>query len=592
MESTVSDILNAATNFTDEFRNASLSELSNLTQNNVSSTAVSDRLITWDDATWILTSSFVIFTMQSGFGLLEAGVVSGKNEVNIMVKNAVDVIFGGLTFWMFGYALSFGEGPLTNAFCGVGHFFVDIEDDHEDMGYTYANYIFQLSFATTATTIVSGAMAERTKLSAYIVFSFFNTLVYCMPAHWVWGKYGFLKELGVLDIAGAGPVHLVGGVSALVAAIILKPRHGRYDNGGEAPPLGNPTNCLVGMFMLWWGWLGFNCGSTFGISGGKWKLAAKSAVTTVNASMAGGSMGLLYSYIANKRKFMIPDLVNSVLGALVAVTAPCALIRSWEALVIGAIGGLGSVAGAAVMDGLKIDDPVGAVAVHAVGGMVGLLAVGFFVDIDPLEDRTGGQKGLFHGGGWRLLGVQTLAVVSIAAWSAVISFTLLFIIDKTIGLRMSVEEEILGTDFVEHGIGQETDLLFVENPSNSPIHAENGDHDDRTVSVRRKSTGGFGFQRTYRIRERRGTKSGFACRNSVDMTRTRPQMLDHDLTCAPKTNGTGIHMNGGSQIGTTSPKSNRIYKTYEQKYDAEYTNAAFELREGDTEEPTNVEVKF
>ena len=173
-----------------------------------------------------------------------------KNEVNIMVKNAVDVIFGGLTYWAFGYGLSFGQGPLANPFCGVGYFLVDT-DDPDEMGVVYSTFIFQLSFATTATTIVSGAMAERTKLTAYILFSLTNTVVYVIPAHWVWSKIGFLAQLGVIDIAGSGAVHLVGGVSGLVATLMLGSRIGRYDKGVEPIPPGNATNAIVGMFMLW-----------------------------------------------------------------------------------------------------------------------------------------------------------------------------------------------------------------------------------------------------------------------------------------------------------------------------------------------------
>ena len=170
-----------------------------------------------------------------------------------MMKNAVDVVFGGISYWVFGFGLSFGNKPGSNPFCGVGYFFVD--SDTEDMGILFSTYVFQLSFATTATTIVSGAMAERTKFLSYMVFSFLNTLVYCIPAHWEWASNGFLKTMGVVDIAGSGAVHLVGGTSALVAAIILKPRVGRFYEGqkpGENPlPMGNPANTLVGMFMLW-----------------------------------------------------------------------------------------------------------------------------------------------------------------------------------------------------------------------------------------------------------------------------------------------------------------------------------------------------
>ncbi|KAH7951624.1 hypothetical protein HPB52_010932 [Rhipicephalus sanguineus] len=205
--------------------------------------------ISWDDATWIMTSSFIIFTMQSGFGLLESGCVTRKNEVNIMVKNAVDVVFGGLGYWMFGYGFSFGQDRGTNQFIAFGKFFLD--SDEKEMGVVFATYIFQLSFATTATTIVSGAMAERCNFVAYCIFSFLNTVVFCLPAGWVWGQHGFLNKLRVVDIAGCAPVHLVGGASSLVAAVMLKPRHGRYDHGTEPPPMGSPTNALVGMFMLW-----------------------------------------------------------------------------------------------------------------------------------------------------------------------------------------------------------------------------------------------------------------------------------------------------------------------------------------------------
>lgn len=221
-----------------------------------------------------MTFELLSTILPKGFGLLEAGCVSSKNEVNIMVKNAVDVIFGGLTYWAFGYGLTYGNHEYSNTFCGIGHFFVDTPND-KSMGITYSTFIFQLSFATTATTIVSGAMAERTKLSAYIIFSLLNTYVYCIPAHWLWDDKGFLRKLGVVDIAGSGGVHLLGAVSALVAAVMLGPRLNRFENNRKSNDCSNPTNCLIGMFMLWWGWLGFNCGSTFGISGGKWILAAK-----------------------------------------------------------------------------------------------------------------------------------------------------------------------------------------------------------------------------------------------------------------------------------------------------------------------------
>ncbi|XP_067664667.1 putative ammonium transporter 3 [Haliotis asinina] len=422
--------------------------------------------ITWDDATWILTSAFIIFTMQSGFGLLEAGVVSSKNEVNIMVKNVVDIVFGGLTYWAYGFGFSFGEDPGTNPFCGIGYFFVDSSD--ENMGIVFSTFVFQLSFATTATTIVSGCMAERTKLLGYMLFSFLNTVVYCFPAHWVWGSKGFLKELGSVDFAGSGVVHLVGGSSGLIASILLKPRIGRYDHGTEPLPMCSPANAIVGTFMLWWGWLAFNCGSTFGISGGKWQLAAKAAVTTLMASTGGGCAGVVLSFIFKHRKFDVGYLINSVLGSLVSITASCALVRPWESIIIGMIGAILTIGCTKLLDVIHVDDPVGAVAVHGASGIWGLLAVGLFVEKDPIEDLTGGLSGLFHGGGWYLLGVQTLSAVCEIAWSGLTTFIMLFIIMKTIGLRMDPEEERLGADLVEHNIGARMSDSVLFSPRRDP----------------------------------------------------------------------------------------------------------------------------
>lgn len=179
---------------------------------------------------------------------MESGAVSKKNEVNILMKNAVDVVLGGLSYWLFGYGLQYGNGPGTNAFFGFGSFMVDADDDD---GGVFATFIFQLSFATTATTIVSGAMAERANFNAYIIFSFFNTITYCIPAGWMWGEHGFLKKLGAIDFAGSCAVHLTGGASALVAAILLKPRLHRYDQGPNSLAMGDPGNAIIGMFTLW-----------------------------------------------------------------------------------------------------------------------------------------------------------------------------------------------------------------------------------------------------------------------------------------------------------------------------------------------------
>ncbi|XP_035211252.1 putative ammonium transporter 3 isoform X2 [Stegodyphus dumicola] len=373
-----------------------------------------------------------------------------------MVKNAIDVIFGGFGYWLFGYAFSFGDAYGSNFFIGVGGFFLDASE--AEMGVVFSTYIFQLSFATTATTIVSGAMAERCNFLAYCLFSFFNTVIFSLPAGWVWTSRGFLRALNVVDIAGCSAVHLVGGASALVAAIMLKPRLGRYDNGNAVNlSLGSPTNALVGMFMLWWGWLGFNCGSTFGVSGHKWKYAARSAIVTINSSVGGGIAALVFSYFIHRKKFLVTYLINGILASLVAITGGCALFHPWEALIVGAIGSLLANCTVPLLDKLHIDDPVGAIAVHGAGSVWGMLAVGLFVEEDNLMHLSNHLTGLFRGGGWTLLGVQLLAVIVVTAWSMITTFGLLFTINKFVPIRMTPEEEKAGADLVEHNINYNFD---------------------------------------------------------------------------------------------------------------------------------------
>ncbi len=418
----------------------------NVTARNVEKSALWE----WDDATWILAASFIIFTMQTGFGMLEAGIVSLKNQVNIMMKNVVDVVLGGLTYWAFGYGLSYGRSAYSNAFVSFGDWFVDADED-EDMGPTFTRFLFQLSFATTATTIVSGAMAERCNFNAYCLFSLVNTIVYCLPAHWLWSPKGILYNMGVVDIAGSGGVHLTGGTSAFVAATMLGPRLGRWDLE-SAPPMGSPTYALIGLFMLWWGWLAFNSGSTFGVTGNKWRLAAKATCTTMTSSFGGGLVSLIWSHLYSQGHTIdVLCTINGVLGALVGVTAGCAVVNVWEAVIIGAIGALLANVTEPLLIRVGIDDAVGATCVHGFGGAWGMIAVGIFAAKDTLEGYCK-FDGLLHGGGFYLLGVQLAAVAMLIAWSAVSTFTLLFVINRVVPIRMSPEEELLGADFSEHEV--------------------------------------------------------------------------------------------------------------------------------------------
>lgn len=381
-------------------------------------------------------------------------MVSKKNETNIMVKNALDVIFGGLSYWMFGFAFSRGKSDgYTNPFSGAANFFADSSES--TMGSVFALYFFQASFATTATTIVSGAVAERANLQAYMVFSFTNTLAFCFPAYWVWGDHGWLKKLGVIDVGGASPVHLVGGVAGLVGTIMFKPRRNKFTAGGRKQKMASPMNVLLGTFMLWWGWLGFNCGSTFGVSGGKWKLASRSAVCTLNASIGGGIFAHLFGVFYFKR-VDVPTLMTGILGSLVSITAICAVARPGESIFIGLIGSVIAVLGWLLLEKLKIDDPVGAISTHAGASLWGMLAVAFFVEQDRLEDFSE-TYGVFKGGHIRLLGVQLLACLTIGLWSAVISFLQFYIIGKFIHFRFSEYEERLGADFCEHAVNHSTE---------------------------------------------------------------------------------------------------------------------------------------
>ncbi|XP_035900791.1 putative ammonium transporter 2 [Anopheles stephensi] len=405
-----------------------------------------------EDTNWVLTSSFIIFTMQTGFGMLESGCVSVKNEVNIMMKNIIDIVLGGFTYWLFGYAMAFGRGELNNPFVALGDFLIDPGVSDPLFGPIFAAFLFQLSFSTTATTIVSGAMAERCNFKAYCIFSFFNTIVYCIPAGWVWGEHGFLKNLGVVDIAGSGPVHLIGGASAFASAAILGPRLGRYAKGTDPLPLGNPVNACMGLFVLWWGWLAFNSGSTYGVSGAKWAYAARAAVMTMMGSFGGGSFSIIYSMINNDGRMDVVDLINGILASLVSVTAGCYLYHAWEAILIGAIGSALCCFGMPLFDRMGVDDPVGASSVHGIAGIWGVLAVGFFADNPLRMETTSGRSGLFKGGGWYMLGVQSLSALCLACWGVCSTFVLLWLINKVVPIRMDPNEELLGADLMEHRI--------------------------------------------------------------------------------------------------------------------------------------------
>ena len=411
-----------------------------------------------DDATWILTSSFIILTMQTGFGFLEAGHVHGKHRVNIMMKNVVDVGAAGLAFYILGYGLAYGEP--SNWFAGYGNFLLDgfHKADNDARGMKLSHYFFQFSFAAASTTIVSGIVAARIKFKAYILFSFFNTFSYAIAAHWVWARGGWLYEEGYVDFAGDGPVHLLGGVSGLVCTYVLGPRAGRFEPATRdiVRSGGDPTHALVGLFMLWWGWLGFNCGSSFGISDNKWLVATRASVNTVNGSIGGALFGSLYSMYFYRGHFTVDVMVNTILGGLVAITSGCAYITPHESIFIGAIGGVFAMRTGSLLERLEIDDPVGGVGVHCSAAIWGLIATGLFADKSLLMGQGKDElamDGLLRGGGLHLLAVQLSGVAAIMAWGVVSSLAIMGFVQLVVPLRVSPGHEERGLDLTEHLVG-------------------------------------------------------------------------------------------------------------------------------------------
>lgn len=392
------------------------------------------------DTVWVLVAAFLVFFMQAGFAMVETGFTRAKNASNIIMKNMMDVAIGSLVYFAIGFGIMFGADKF-GLFGTTGFFGTGLSADF--LGLTIpieAFLIFQTVFAATAATIVSGAMAERTKFSSYIIYSFvISIVIYPVVGHWIWGG-GWLSNLGMVDFAGSTVVHSVGGWAALVGAAILGPRIGKFTKSGKPNAISghNITMGALGVFILWFAWFGFNAGST--VSGMDSSIGFI-AVTTNLSAAAGGVVTMFLTWIKYKK----PDVsmtLNGVLAGLVGITAGCASVSLWGAIAIGAIAGVVVVYGVEFLEKvLKIDDPVGAVAVHGFCGATGTLLVGLFAT----------EGGLFYGGGFELLGIQAIGVVSVAAWTLGTSFVLFKAIKKFNGLRVDEHDELAGLDIGEHG---------------------------------------------------------------------------------------------------------------------------------------------
>lgn len=392
------------------------------------------------DNIWILIAAVLVIFMQAGFALVEAGLTRAKNVSNIMMKNLMDFSAGVLAFGATGFAIAFGAG---NSFFGTEGWFLN--SNHFTEGYfgtlslpTF--FVFQVAFAATAATIVSGAMAERTKFKSYFVYSFVITaLIYPVVVHWLWGG-GWLAELGtpMIDFAGSTIVHSVGGWAALMGAIILGPRIGKYGPDGKprAIPGHSIPFAIIGVFILFIGWFGFNPGSQLAADGA----VSAIALTTLLAGAAGGVFATITVWLRTG----FPDVAmagNGVLAGLVAITAGTANVSNWGAVIIGSLAGILVVFSVFFLDRRRVDDPVGAVSVHGVCGAFGTLMVGLLAT----------ETGLFYGGGWDQLVSQLIGVVAVFAFVTITAGLLFLGIKATIGLRVPREEEIEGLDVVEHG---------------------------------------------------------------------------------------------------------------------------------------------
>ncbi|NLD38601.1 MAG: ammonium transporter [Desulfatiglans sp.] len=394
-----------------------------------------DLVQTHADYVWTLIAAALVFFMQAGFAMVETGMTRAKNAINIMMKNLMDFSLGSLAYWAIGFGLMFGVS--ATGWIGTSGFFLS---DYTSGGdpWVLAFWMFQVVFAATAATIVSGAMAERTKFSSYMIYSVaISAIIYPIFGGWAWGSLfngsGWLEKLGFIDFAGSTVVHSVGGWAALAGAIVLGPRLGKYDkNGNIKPILGhNMPLAALGVFILWLGWFGFNPGSTTAAN----KDIAMIFVNTNLSAAAGCTVAMFTSWI----KFGKPEVgmsLNGALAGLVAITSPCATVTPTSSIIIGAVAGVLVVFSVLFFDKIKIDDPVGAISVHGVNGAWGTLAAA-----------------LFHIDGFSLkvVGVQLLGIGSCFIWTFVLAFILFKIISKTIGLRVSPQEEAEGLDFAEHG---------------------------------------------------------------------------------------------------------------------------------------------
>ena len=408
---------------------------------------------------WVVITAVLVMFMQAGFAFLEAGLTRMKNAGHIAAKNVLTFGLCSIVYWVVGFGLAFGGGnaligtdgfvPSVTAMISVGQKPFDWFSEVPGA----AGYLFEVVFAGVSLAIVWGAMAERAKLWVYFAFGVAFTLIYSVTSHWIWSPHGWLFHLGMQDFAGSTVVHYQGALAGLAGALLLGPRIGKFGTDGRANPIPghNIPYAVLGTLILWFGWFGFNPGSTLSVDYGGFGYFAYVALTTNIAAAAGAIGGLITAWLVLK-KADISMMLNGVLAALVAITAASGFVAPWAAILIGLVSGFIAVVGVIFVERIGIDDPIGAVAVHGMSGVWGTLATGLFAVPLLAKNLATGSGGLFYTGSFHQLGIQTLGLLAVGAWTFTASFAILWTLNKLWGIRVEPETETAGLDVSEHGM--------------------------------------------------------------------------------------------------------------------------------------------
>jgi ammonium transporter, Amt family len=407
------------------------------------------------DTMWVIVAAVLVILMQAGFAMLEVGFSRMKNVGSVVAKILVNLAIAAILFWAVGFAFTFSDGGSLNGLIGLKGFFLATPADQVDAVYAglswtsvplAAKFLFQVAFCAVSLAIVWGTMLERTKFAVYVIFAIvFAGLIYPIVGHWIWGG-GWLASLGMQDFAGSTVVHLSGAMAALAGTLLLGPRIGKYDDEGrpQTIPGHNMPLAVLGVLILWVGWYGFNPGSTMAAV----PEIADIALTTTLSAAAGVLGAMMMSYIS-RRHIDVGMGGNGAIAALVGITAPCAFVAPWAAIIIGFVAGIVMYATLVFVERIGVDDPLGAIAAHGMGGVWGTLSAGLFTT--PAL-ATIGQPGLFYGGGFTQLGVQALGIVASGGFVFLTSYAVFALLKATIGLRVKPEEELNGLDISEHGV--------------------------------------------------------------------------------------------------------------------------------------------